>query len=90
MTGMLACRFPAHGLLACLLLAFLARLITGAQGHWKGCPPSNEQRIYIANHQSHFDLVLIWPYLTWGGAQTHLIGASTHLDPSIRVRALSA
>ena len=24
MTGMLACRFPAHGLLACLLLAFLA------------------------------------------------------------------
>jgi glycosyltransferase involved in cell wall biosynthesis/GT2 family glycosyltransferase len=35
-----------------------------------------------------FDLVLIWPYLTWGGAQTHLIGASTHLDPSIRVRAL--
>ena len=42
------------------LLAFIARLITGAQGHWKGCPPKAEQRIYIANHQSHFDLVLIW------------------------------
>jgi 1-acyl-sn-glycerol-3-phosphate acyltransferase len=42
------------------LLAFIARLITGAQGHWKGCPPLAEQRIYIANHQSHFDLVLIW------------------------------
>ncbi|MGC3946771.1 MAG: lysophospholipid acyltransferase family protein [Chryseolinea sp.] len=42
------------------LLAFIARLITGAQGHWKGCPPQAEQRIYIANHQSHFDLVLIW------------------------------
>ncbi|HEV6965523.1 lysophospholipid acyltransferase family protein [Roseateles sp.] len=42
------------------LLAFVARLITGAQGHWKGCPPLAEQRIYIANHQSHFDLVLIW------------------------------
>lgn len=42
------------------LLAFIARLITGAQGHWKGCPPMAEQRIYIANHQSHFDLVLIW------------------------------
>jgi 1-acyl-sn-glycerol-3-phosphate acyltransferase len=41
-------------------LAFIARLITGAQGHWKGCPPQAEQRIYIANHQSHFDLVLIW------------------------------
>ncbi|RVT86465.1 lysophospholipid acyltransferase family protein [Inhella crocodyli] len=45
------------------LLAFIARVITGAQGHWKGCPPSNEQRIYIANHQSHFDLVLIWAAL---------------------------
>ena len=44
-------------------LAFLARLITGAQGHWQGCPPKAEQRIYFANHQSHFDLVLIWAAL---------------------------
>ena len=43
-----------------LFLAFLARLITGAQGHWIGCPPKAEQRIYFANHQSHFDWVLIW------------------------------
>ena len=42
------------------LLAFVARLITGAQGHWKGCPPKAEQRIYFANHQSHLDWVLIW------------------------------
>ena len=46
-----------------LLLAFIARLITGTQGHWKGCPPSAEQRIYFANHQSHFDWVLIWAAL---------------------------
>jgi 1-acyl-sn-glycerol-3-phosphate acyltransferase len=46
-----------------LLLASLARLITGAQGHWKGCPPTAEQRIYFANHQSHFDWVLIWAAL---------------------------
>jgi len=46
-----------------LLLAALARLITGTQGHWKGCPPTAEQRIYFANHQSHFDLVLIWAAL---------------------------
>jgi 1-acyl-sn-glycerol-3-phosphate acyltransferase len=45
------------------LLAFVARLITGAQGHWKGCPPKAEQRIYFANHQSHFDWVLIWAAL---------------------------
>jgi 1-acyl-sn-glycerol-3-phosphate acyltransferase len=46
-----------------LFLAFLARLITGAQGHWHGCPPKAEQRIYFANHQSHFDWVLIWAAL---------------------------
>jgi 1-acyl-sn-glycerol-3-phosphate acyltransferase len=45
------------------LLSFLARLITGAQGHWYGCPPKAEQRIYFANHQSHFDWVLIWAAL---------------------------
>ncbi|HEX7436494.1 MAG TPA: lysophospholipid acyltransferase family protein [Caldimonas sp.] len=46
-----------------LLLAFIARLITGAQGHWYGCPPKSEQRIYFANHQSHFDWVLLWAAL---------------------------
>ena len=46
-----------------LLLSFIARLITGTQGHWKGCPPMAEQRIYFANHQSHFDWVLIWAAL---------------------------
>ena len=53
-------RFPEA---AGLFLAFLARLITGAQGHWHGCPPKAEQRIYFANHQSHFDWVLIWAAL---------------------------
>jgi 1-acyl-sn-glycerol-3-phosphate acyltransferase len=46
-----------------ILLAFVARLVTGAQGHWKGCPPKAEQRIYFANHQSHLDWVLIWAAL---------------------------
>jgi 1-acyl-sn-glycerol-3-phosphate acyltransferase len=45
------------------LLVGVARLITGTQGHWKGCPPKAEQRIYFANHQSHFDWVLIWAAL---------------------------
>jgi 1-acyl-sn-glycerol-3-phosphate acyltransferase len=45
------------------LLSAVARLITGAQGHWKGCPPKAEQRIYFANHQSHLDWVLIWAAL---------------------------
>ncbi|MEO7055682.1 MAG: lysophospholipid acyltransferase family protein [Caldimonas sp.] len=46
-----------------LALAFLARLITGAQGHWYGTTPKAEQRIYFANHQSHFDWVLVWAAL---------------------------
>jgi 1-acyl-sn-glycerol-3-phosphate acyltransferase len=46
-----------------LLLAAIARLITGAQGHWQGSPPKAEQRIYFANHQSHVDWVLIWAAL---------------------------
>ncbi len=46
-----------------LALAGIARLITGAQGHWYGAPPKAEQRIYFANHQSHFDWVLIWAAL---------------------------
>jgi 1-acyl-sn-glycerol-3-phosphate acyltransferase len=46
-----------------LLLAGIARLVTGAQGHWRGCPPKAEQRIYFANHQSHLDWVLIWAAL---------------------------
>lgn len=54
-----------------LLLIFIARLITGAQGHWKGCPPKAEQRIYFANHQSHLDWVLIW------AALPHELRAST-------------
>lgn len=45
------------------LLAFVARLITGAQGHWRGCVPQAVQRIYFANHQSHLDWVLIWAAL---------------------------
>ena len=43
--------------------AYAAGLITGAQGHWQGCPPSAEQRIYFANHRSHLDWVLIWAAL---------------------------
>ncbi|WP_119353484.1 lysophospholipid acyltransferase family protein [Azohydromonas sediminis] len=53
---------PAAKLMG-LLIAFVARLVTGAQGHWKGCPPQALQRIYFANHQSHLDWVLIWAAL---------------------------
>jgi len=66
-----------------LLLAFLARLITGAQGHWYGAPPKAEQRIYFANHQSHFDWVLIWAALPRDlRAQTRPIAARDYWTAS--------
>ncbi|MBB4845234.1 1-acyl-sn-glycerol-3-phosphate acyltransferase [Paucibacter oligotrophus] len=66
-----------------LLLAGLARLITGTQGHWKGCPPMAEQRIYFANHQSHFDWVLIWAALPHElRAQTRPIAARDYWTSS--------
>ncbi len=46
-----------------LLLLTIARLVTGAQGHWKGSVPQALQRVYVANHQSHLDWVLIWAAL---------------------------
>ncbi len=52
----------AAGLMG-VLLSFVARLVTGAQGHWLGSPPKAEQRIYFANHQSHLDWVLVWASL---------------------------
>src|SRR6186713_3008265 len=65
------------------LLALLARLITGAQGHWKGCPPAADQRIYFANHQSHFDWVLIWAALPKDlRASTRPIAASDYWTSS--------
>ena len=54
---MLLAKFTGWGLLG------LIRLLTGAQARWWGCPPKAEQRIYFANHQSHFDWVLIWAAL---------------------------
>ena len=66
-----------------LLLAFIARLITGAQGHWKGCPPKAEQRINFANHQSHLDWVLIWAALPRElRATTRLIAARDYWTSS--------
>ena len=41
----------------------LAWTITGAQARWLGCEPSEAQRIYIANHSSHMDFVLLWASL---------------------------
>jgi 1-acyl-sn-glycerol-3-phosphate acyltransferase len=40
-----------------------ARLLTGAQAQWRGCRPENRQRIFVANHTSHLDFILLWACL---------------------------
>ena len=41
------------------LLIFATRLTAGAQARWVGCGPELGQRIYVANHSSHLDFVLV-------------------------------
>ena len=45
------------------LLIVLVRLLAGAQARWQGCGQSPEQRIYVANHTSHLDVVLLFSAL---------------------------
>lgn len=49
--------------LAGALILFFARFITAVRGRWAGVEPTDEQRIYFANHASHGDFVLIWTVL---------------------------
>lgn len=45
------------------IIASLARLLTGARAHWRGCAPEPKQRVYFANHTSNLDFVLLWASL---------------------------
>jgi 1-acyl-sn-glycerol-3-phosphate acyltransferase len=45
------------------LLIVSVRLLVGAQPRWQGCACSPEQRIYVANHSSHLDVVLLFATL---------------------------
>ena len=45
------------------LLIVLVRLLVGAHARWQGCGQSPEQRIYVANHTSHLDVVLLFSAL---------------------------
>lgn len=45
------------------LLAFIARVFTGAMPRWRGCGPEPKLRVYFANHSSNLDFVLLWASL---------------------------
>jgi len=49
--------------IASRLLAFIARVISGATVRWIDCQPDTCQRVYFANHTSHLDAIVLWSSL---------------------------
>ena len=45
------------------VIAALGRLVSGDQVRWEGSQPESRQRIYLANHTSHLDFVVLWATL---------------------------
>ena len=45
------------------VLAFLAKLLSGATVRWHECQPDTCQRVYFANHTSHLDALVLWASL---------------------------
>ena len=65
------------------LLAFSAKLISGARPRWFNCEASARQRIYFANHTSHLDLLVLWAALPAEiRATTRPIAAKDYWDNS--------
>jgi 1-acyl-sn-glycerol-3-phosphate acyltransferase len=47
------------------LLAFVARILSGASVRWIDSQPDTSQRIYFANHTSHLDAIVLWSTLPY-------------------------
>lgn len=45
------------------VLAFIAKLLSGARLRWVDCQPDECQRVYFANHTSHLDALVLWASL---------------------------
>jgi 1-acyl-sn-glycerol-3-phosphate acyltransferase len=45
------------------VLAFIAKLLSGASVRWYECQPDTCQRVYFANHTSHLDALVFWASL---------------------------
>jgi 1-acyl-sn-glycerol-3-phosphate acyltransferase len=45
------------------VLAFAAKLVSGASIRWIECQPDVCQRVYFANHTSHLDALVLWASL---------------------------
>lgn len=73
-------------------LVGVVKLLVGAYPRWIGCAPNDAQRIYFANHSSHFDTLALWAALPsrlrevthpvaardyWGAGARHYIATKT-------------
>jgi 1-acyl-sn-glycerol-3-phosphate acyltransferase len=45
------------------ILAAVAQVLAGSSVHWVGSVPAEGRRVYVANHSSHFDFIILWSYL---------------------------
>ena len=45
------------------LLVALTRLLSSAHVRWVGARPDAVQRVYVANHSSHLDFIVLWSSL---------------------------
>lgn len=45
------------------MFAWIARTISGVRAEWVNCEPPSGQAIFIANHASHLDFLLLWAAL---------------------------
>lgn len=67
------------------VIASFARLISGVQVRWAGCPPEARQRVYFANHTSHLDFVVLWSALPSAlRAVTRPVAAKDYWDKGLR------
>lgn len=51
------------------LLAAVARVVSGAVVRFSGGPPDARPRVFIANHSSHLDFLVVWSSLPAGVRQ---------------------
>ena len=73
------------------ILATAAQIIAGSTVRWAGCAPSEEQRIYIANHSSHLDFIVLWSYLPpWLRRRTRPVAARDYWARDVIRRYLAA
>ena len=49
--------------LTAAVLSLAAKLLSGATVRWYDCQPDTCQRVYVANHTSHLDALILWASL---------------------------